>query len=1026
MGVTACANCGTENADDARFCQACGGPLDSSPAAAPREVRKTVTILFADLAGSTALGEQLDPEALRSVMSRYFEEMRAVLEHHGGTVEKFIGDAVMAVFGVPVAHEDDALRAVRAADEMQKRLDDLNHELEDQYAVVLELRIGINTGEVVAGDSRAGQALVTGDAVNLAKRLEQAAPNGSILIGKATYPLVKHAVQAGPLESFSVKGKAKPVSPLRLDSVDPHAVGVARRTQKRFVGRLEELSALQIAFRRAEEERSSRLFTVLGPAGIGKSRLVAEFATGSGATVLEGQCLPYGEDITFWPIHEIVDALGGAEGLAETLQGADDADLVAQRLMTAVGAAGGSGNAEDTPWTFRRVLEALARQGPVVVVLEDVHWAAPPLLDLVEYLLGWLDSPVLLVCVARADLVEPAWLTARANADSLVLGPLDSDEAESFLDGLEAAPESRLRIAAAAEGNPLFLEQMAAMVAERSGEPEATIPPSIQALLAARLDQLEEVERAVIERAAIVGREFSRGAVSALSPPQLEAPLGRTLMALVRKELLVPEKSAGGQDDVFRFGHILIRDAAYDSVPKKLRAQLHEQFADWLEARDAPAPEAIIGYHLEQAYLARAGLGQADESLRKLADRAAAVLASAGGRALSRDDFVAAISLLERAAALFEEDTEQRAAVSIDLGLALHDAGQLGAADRSFAAAEDASNERLSRRAVVERSSLRGFVDPGVEVEELLQVANEAIGFFEASGDELGLARAWRHLGEVHWLRCHCAELEEVLAEGLVHAERAGERREISQILALMAPVALVGPRPVEDAVEVCRDILERGQGSASVESQANMVLAVLEAMIGQFESARRRYVETAGILEDRGLTTLLASIRMYPGMVELIAADYEAAARELRLGYESLAAVGHSAFLSTTAAFLAKPLYELGRYDEALEMTTASEKAASRDDIASQAILRGTRAKVLARRGAAARAAELAREGVELLRETDLRNTSADAFSDLAETMRLLGRDDEAAAARDRAVELYEAKGNVASATTMRETWGC
>jgi tetratricopeptide (TPR) repeat protein len=402
------------------------------------------------------------------------------------------------------------------------------------------------------------------------------------------------------------------------------------------------------------------------------------------------------------------------------------------------------------------------------------------------------------------------------------------------------------------------------------------------------------------------------------------------------------------------------------------------------------------------------------------------VLASAGGRALSRDDLAAAISLLERAAALLDEDTEQRAAVSINLGLALRDAGRLGAADRSFAAAEDASSERLRRRAVVERSSLRAFVDPGVEVEELLRVANEAIGLFEASGDELGLARAWRHVGEVQWLRCHCAELEEVLAEALVHAERAGERREISQILALMAPAALVGPRPVEDAVEVCRDILERGKGSASVAGHANMVLAVLEAMTGRFEAARRRYAETADILEDRGLTTLLASLRMYPGMIELIAADYEAAERELRLGYESLAAVGHSAFLSTTAAFLAKPLYELGRYDEALEMTTASEKAASPDDIASQAILRGTRAKVLARRGAAARAAELARAGVELLRETDLRNTSADAFSDLAETMRLLGRDDEAVAARDRAVALYEAKGNVASATAMRKTWGC
>jgi tetratricopeptide (TPR) repeat protein len=314
-------------------------------------------------------------------------------------------------------------------------------------------------------------------------------------------------------------------------------------------------------------------------------------------------------------------------------------------------------------------------------------------------------------------------------------------------------------------------------------------------------------------------------------------------------------------------------------------------------------------------------------------------------------------------------------------------------------------------------------MDPGVDTDELLAVANRAIDVFDSSGDDLGLARAWLHVAEVQWLRCHCAEVEEVLARGLVHAERAGERREISAILASMAPAALVGPRPADDAIEVCRGILERGQGSAGVEGHVNLVLAVLEAMTGRVEDARSLYAETTSALDDRGLTTLLASLRMYPGMVELIAGDYEAAERELRLGYDQLAAVGHSAFLSTTAAFLAKPLYELGRHDEALEMTRASDDAASPDDIASQVIWRGTRAKVLAHRGEAATAAELAQEAVDLLRETDLVNTRADAYSDLAETMRLLDRGDEAATARDRALELYEAKGNIASAAAILQT---
>jgi class 3 adenylate cyclase/tetratricopeptide (TPR) repeat protein len=1023
LGVATCRSCGTENADSARFCQTCGGPLDDVDGApAPRWVRKTVTILFADVAGSTALGERLDPEALRGVMSRYYNEMRTVLESHGGTVEKFIGDAVMAVFGAPVAHEDDALRAVRAADEMRDRLRELNGELEPRFGVALEMRIGVNTGEVVAGDPSAGQALVTGDAVNLAKRLEQAAPAGSILIGKATYPLVKDAVQAGPLESFKVKGKADPVSPLRVDTVDPHAAGVARGLEKRFVGRLEELAALEIAFRRGESEQACRQFTLLGPAGIGKSRLVVEFAARSRATVVTGRCRPYGESITLWPFREIIEELGGAAGLAQVLAGADDAELVVERITTAVGASAGSPNAEETPWAFRRLLEAIARRGPLVVVLEDLHWAASPLLDLVEYLVGWLDGPVLIVCVARSDLVElrPAWLNPRPNADSLILQPLDAEEAASLLDGLQASPESRARIAKAAEGNPLFLEQMAAMLSEQTDRPEAALPPSIQALLAARLDQLEPVEREVIERAAVIGREFSRAAVSALSPPQAETPVAGTLMGLVRKELLVPETSAG-QDDVFRFGHILIRDAAYDAVPKKIRAQLHEQLAHWLEERDAPAPDEIVGYHLEQAYFARSELGQPDEQLERLAGRAAGVLASAGRRALSRDDVPAGISLLERGAALLVADPDQRAEILVELGLGRRSGGQLEAADSAFAAAEEAPSERLRWRAILERSSLRSYVDTRVHADELQRIANQAIDVFEASGDELGLARAWLHVSEVHWLRCHCAEMEEALAHALVHAERAGGRREIAGTLASLAPPALVGPRPVEDAIVVCRDILERGQGSASVESHANMVLAVLEAMTGRFEAARHRYQEAASVLEDRGLTTLLASVRMYPGMVELLADDHEAAERELRLGYDELAAVGHSAYLSTTAAFLAKPLYELGRFDEALEMTRASEEAASPDDIASHVIWRGTRAKLLARDGDTG-GAELAREAVELVGETDLVNIEADAYADLAQTLRLLGLEKDAAVPRERALELYQAKGNLASAASMRE----
>jgi tetratricopeptide (TPR) repeat protein len=369
------------------------------------------------------------------------------------------------------------------------------------------------------------------------------------------------------------------------------------------------------------------------------------------------------------------------------------------------------------------------------------------------------------------------------------------------------------------------------------------------------------------------------------------------------------------------------------------------------------------------------------------------------------------------------EDADQSASVAIDLGLALRDAGRLDAADESFAAAETAESENIRCRAALERSSVRAFVDPGVTADELLRVANRAISVFEASDDDLGLTRALLHVAEVHWLGCRCAEMEKVLARALVHAERAGERREISAILSLVPPAALVGPRRVEDAIKVCGETRNRGQGIAAVEGIANSALAVLEAMEGRFADARWLYRETMSMLEDRGLTTLLASLRMYPGMVELLAGDYEAAERELRRGYDELAALGHSAFLSTTAAFLARPLYALGRYDEALELTRASEEAASPDDIASQVIWRGTRAKLLARDGDAAAATEFAQTAVELLRDTDLVSLRGDAYVDLAETMQLLDRADEADTARTAALELYAAKGNLASAGAMRET---
>jgi class 3 adenylate cyclase/tetratricopeptide (TPR) repeat protein len=999
-------------------------------------VRKTVTVLFTDVAEFTGLGERLDPESLRRVMSRYFDEMRHVVERHGGTVEKFIGDEIMAVFGVPQVHEDDALRAVRAAAEMRVALGSLNDELDETWGVRLRTRTGVNTGEVVAEDPADGSSFVTGDTVNLAKRLEQAAGPGEILIGKATYPLVKDAVTAGPLQSFPVKGKRDPVSPLRLDEVEARGPGVLRRLDAPLVDRTIELAALEEAFERAERTRELQLVTVLGPAGIGKSRLVGELvaSVSERSRTFNGNCLPYGEGITFWPIVQILRQAGGEDGIAEVLAGDEDGELVAERLRGVLGTAPGA-STEDTFWAVRRFFEALASRTPLVIVLEDIHWAEPTLLDLIEYLGGWTRrAPILLVCPARRELLErqPGWMTPRRNAFVVTLEPLAGADVDELLDGLRTdapLPEATLaRIAAAAEGNPLFMEQLVAMAAEHGdGEHELRVPPSIQALLAERLDRLSAAERAVIECAAVVGREFLRGQVVDLAAEQVRPEVGSCLMALVRKELIRPDTAATARDDGFRFRHALIRDAAYDGMPKQVRAELHERFGGIVEASypdRLTELEEIVGYHLERAHLLRRELGREDEATDALATAAGERLGRAGRRALTRGDAHAAVNLLERSTALLDAAGRPDANVLLDLGAGLREAGDPTGADSAFtraaAAAEAGGDEALGLRVLIERTVLRMQVDPEVEAREVLEVAEQATPVFEARGDALGLARAWGLVAEAHWLRLQCAAMEQVLERALGYAERASGRREVSWILGSMARVALIGPRPVEAGVSRCLELRARASGEPTVIPIVDSMLGVLEAMRGRLPEARARYAASRETLEELGLRFRFAQLAMYAGLAELIAGDPAEAERQVRPAYEELQTMGESGFLSTTAAVLARAVYLQQRHDGALALTETSERSASSDDIVTQALWRGTRARVLADRGSDA-AEPLARQAVALARQTDFVNMLADALRDLAETLTLLHRGEEADAPLNEAIGLYEAKGNVVSAAAAR-----
>ncbi len=1032
--MAACLRCGASVADSSRFCGDCGAPV--SAALRPRqEVRKTVTILFCDVVDSTVLGEQNDPETVRQAMSRYFKEMQAIVEGHGGVVERFRGDEVMAVFGVPAVHEDDALRAVRTGMAMLRRLEQLNTELQTTWNVSLACRIGINTGEVVAGDPGTGASFVTGDAVNLAKRLEQAAGTGEILIGTATYPLVRDAVKVGPRESFSVKGKQESVSPFRLHDVDTMAAGVARRLDAPIVNREVELALLQEAAEGCSRGSHCRLLTVMGPAGIGKSRLVAErLAQLEGRfRPLRGRCLPYGEAITFWPVRDIVLEAGGEQGLTTLLAGVEDGTRIAELIRTAVGQATGAAAAEETFWAIRRFLEELARERPLLVCFDDVHWASPTLLDLIEYLAGWLRAPVLLLVLARSDLLEarPSWSTPRANAAVLPLEALSDAESDRLLaqlaEGVKLPSASRERILAAADGNPFFVEQMVAMAAEAGGDPaELRTPPTIQALLAERLDRLSTPERNLLERASVIGKELPYRALIELTvPEERDAAVGH-LFSLVRKDFVQPIRPQR-HGDMLAFRHDLIRVAAYEAVPKEVRARLHEQFANWLEdvaGAQIGELEEIVGYHLEQAYRCRAAIGTIDTHTATLATRSAQRLESTGRRALARSDLPAAISLLERAADLLALDAPRRAALLPELGAALIEAGRLDDAEpvleeaRQLAAS--AEDDRADSHAVIQQQFLQLLRVADSSTEEAARAVDTVIPVFERCGDEHGLCRARKLEALMQWNMARAAAAADAWDKAAEHARRAGDEDERNEILSWVASSMFFGPTPVPEGVRRCEAIRAEVVDNPGSEAWALRSLAGLHAMVGRFELARKLLAEANEIFEELGQTRS-SSASDIDGIVELLAGDLGAAEERLRTGYLALENMGDRAFRPTTAAHLAEALYAQGRDEDAGPLTEISEQLAARDDLLTQVVWRRVRAKVMARQGRLDEAEGLAREAVTISEATDFLNTRADALVDLAHIHWRAGRLDEARTGIAKGVALYEAKGNRVAADRTR-----
>jgi class 3 adenylate cyclase/tetratricopeptide (TPR) repeat protein len=968
-----CAGCGAENRDGARFCDTCGAPLAVE---APREQRKVVTVLFCDVAGSTALGESLDPEALRILMSSYFDVARGAIERHGGTLEKFIGDAVMAVFGVPTVREDDALRAVRAAEELRD-------------GVAIDVRIGVNTGGVVTGT---GDTLVTGDAVNVAARLEQAAAPGEVLLGAGTYRLVRDAVDAELIPPIEAKGKAEPLTAYRLRAVTGD-VAVARRSDAPLVGRCRERRMLVDAWDRCTSEGACSLFTILGSAGVGKSRLAAEFLAGLDARVVSGRCLSYGEGITYWPV---------VGAVKELLAGS-----VAPNATIAALLGEGQAPADEIAIAVRKLFEAAAVDRPLVVVFDDIQWGELTFLDLIEHIGDWSrDAPILLLCLARPELLElrPNWGGGKLNATAVLLEPLSTTETDELidelLDGRGLDPTLRERIRASAEGNPLFVEQMLAMV-EESPE-QVTVPSTIQALLAARLDQLPASERAALERGSVEGQVFHGSAVAALAPDDPDVP--SRLLGLVRKELVRPTVGTLPGDDAFRFRHLLIRDAAYDSLPKAARAELHESFADWLGRRvpDLVELDEILGYHLEQAARYRAELGSPSAVLQ---ERSALHLAAAGERAGEREDPAACLSLLRRASQLLEPADPRRNELLPIQAQALYLLGRLDEAYPVFDEAIENADPDTSARAFFLKSYARGHGESisAFVLERDVRNVLESMG--EAASDET-LAAGQLTLGWTLYWQGRLGAATEAGERAVIRARRAGKRSLEVQALRLVGAGILHGETPWPEAE---RWVAERPAGGP----EPAVLLGSAALWQGGTEEARRILDQYMRDENERGRVMSALTLSLARGGYEMTVGEYERAEEILRAGWDGLGEVGERGIRSTVGGYLGEVLARLGRLDEAEALLDEAMSISTPDDWVTVSQVQIGRAFVASGRGDHERACELAREAVMVVDAHEYVTIQQDIRLRGGEILVAAGRDVEARAALRHAREVAARKGS-------------
>jgi DNA-binding SARP family transcriptional activator len=975
------------------------------------QFRRLVTVLFVDLVDSMALAEALDAEALGEVLQLYLETVSAALTRHGGTVEKYAGDSVMAAFGVPISHEDDALRAARASLDIRAGVAALNDLLVQQHGLVLEIRIGIEAGEVVATPTDARQRLVAGEAVGIAAKLEQAAGPNEVVVGAVAGRLIDHVAELDPLGELELEGRREPVRAYRLLELTPVTAAFHARSEASLVGRKRELARLRTALEQATKTGEARTAVVVGAPGVGKSRLIAELTTRArGVSTLWGRCLSYGDGITYWPLREILDQA----------RPGDERDAVLAALE-----AEPPPPAPEIALLFRRFCEAVARDRPLVVVFDDLHWAEPTLLDLVEHIASRGAGSILVVCGARDELLEhqARLFAGNDNLQWIDLQVLSSEDTDALLDGLGGSileSDQRARIVEAAEGNPFFLEQLLALAFE-GGLARDVLPATVQALLAARLDRLGPGERALLERAAVIGKEFRLDDVVALLEPEAVPTAATHAEALVARGFVRP-----GVEGELRFRHVLVQEAVYRASPKRLRAQLHERFTGRFEERHPEVADIdeFAGYHLEQAYRLRVELGESDELTERLAEEAGRRLAAAGIRAFKRSDTHAARSLLRRATALLASDDPLSRELRCNLAIIEYGSGDPDTAvtllEDVISEAAVAADEGTEAWARVELEYI-GVRREHHTADALLAAADAAVPVLEREGDFRAVGRALLFAGWVHG--GHRADH----ASWLESAERAREYYSLAgrpgaTPLGEIACAIYWGPTPVTEGIRRLEHLLGQERSDLVGSAYLRAFLGGLVAQQGDVERGRALVLAAHDALLELGHpAAALAYGATVLGEIDLLEGDGEAAERTLRRLCRELERRHDLSQLASRASDLAEALVLQEKIDEAYEWTLVAEQHAAPDDVNARMMWPPVRARILARRGELAAATKLAQEGVSFTDTSDDLNRRAEAYRDFGEVQQLAGRPADAAETFSRAIELFESKGNVVGAARVR-----